>query len=253
MAAASSFEIAKEFYKTDKGYRAINNYLSCAVHGTTRYRNVSRMCQTNLEEKLDLSTIVRDLRSGMKPIGRLNSKLTFYRGDVCQDATSFRLETFLSLSRSKSHAESFIPDVNGCLFEVILDADVEVTRYMAEDETLVQDGCIWEYLGKKNGVHRVQIHGPGWEGGEHLPWKGEIIQSIPTFSATPSLPKTMNELRREWLSSEKNEEINWLEGGRKRVKSSRRRRSRRRSRRQTTKSNTHSPPSFPSAYWRVAA
>lgn len=220
--APISFISAKEIYKTENGYRAINNYLSRSVHKhETKYKNRERMENPNantLNDGTPISEIVFVLRKGMIP---LETSHTYYRGGSCHGKMTYRLETFLSVTDDEKQAQSYKKN-GGCLFEVKVDEGIRCTRYAAEKETLLEDKCYWEYIGQnpRNGNHIVHVHSPEWEHSQPIPWKGDA-----------TLPLTEENIRKKMMNNMLKENINWnAEGGKRRTRKRRQRKSTRRQR-----------------------
>ena len=117
-------------------YRAINGKLLQEKVGkdiARRYLGTTAM-PSNIDE------IIQTLRSGMEPILDYGP---YYRGCSTLFQKNCHLETFVSISVSKEDADSFKDD--GVVYTVTLAQGVKGIKTGVEKETILEDGCFWEW------------------------------------------------------------------------------------------------------------
>jgi len=100
----------------------------------------------------NVDAILRELRNGMRPLEVLKP---YYRGCSKLFEKNCHLETFVSISKNKEDAEAFA-DKGGNVYSITLAKGVKGLGTGVEGETLLEDGCYWEY----HGANTVTIHPP---------------------------------------------------------------------------------------------
>ncbi len=212
-----AFRYAKGIYKSESGYRAMNNFLSRTIHsGQLRYTQADMMENplSNTHEKISIQKLIDDLRWGMKLENRKRTKEEtydtspkkfFYRGATCDGMRSYRLETFLSITHTIAQAESY---ENGCIFKIKLDPNIDHTSYgKNEDEILLIDGCYWEYKGidPSSGYPLVYVHSRSvWERmpeNRRPPWKGDPVKRDIANAKSVANPATSAVVEEEKIPS----------------------------------------------------
>lgn len=131
-------------------YKAINGKLLEEKVGTEvarKYLGTTRIPET-------INTIITTLRKGMSEIKILKP---YYRGCSKRFEKNCHLETFVSISKNKEDAQSFA-DKGGNVYSITLAEGVKGVLTGSEGETLLEDGCFWEYHGGNENA--VTIHPP---------------------------------------------------------------------------------------------
>lgn len=132
------------------GYKKINSLLS-EWHNGKNYYDYSGV----KEEQRDLlSACVNLLRPHMLPV---EDQRTYFHGGSRLEANNLRREGFISLTTDREVASSFPENEDDdyrCLYTILVDPEVQrcLIPGSNELETLVIDGCYWEYMGA-NVVH----------------------------------------------------------------------------------------------------
>jgi hypothetical protein len=178
-------------------YRAINGKLLQDKVGkeiAKRYIGSTTM-PSNIDE------IIQTLRNDMKPILR---KGPYYRGCSKRFEKNCHLETFVSISKNREDAVSFV-DEGGNVYSITLAEGVRGRIAGSEGETLLEDGCYWEYHGGAN--NNVTIHPPSANKGYEWCSASEEKPAVMCHSLT--------------LSEEEEKYFKQFEGGRKRRKTRR--------------------------------
>ena len=89
----------------------------------------------------------------MKPIP---SGKVYYRGSSAMFKKNCHVETFLSVSVNREDADAFCDD--GVVYTITIGKGVRGLQTGIEGETILVDGCFWEYVGGRDNA--VTIHGP---------------------------------------------------------------------------------------------
>lgn len=132
------------------GFKRINGYL-ILEHTGNRLLARKYVGATAVEDDFDVAEVVNLMRKAMKPVDRDE---TYYRGASKKRQISCHVETFLSITVRKEVAEAFTDDGN--VYDIQLAPGVKGIKTGIEGETVLEDGCFWEYIGN----NKVLIHPP---------------------------------------------------------------------------------------------
>lgn len=177
-----SFAIAKEIYKSESGYRVINNFLSRKMHkGQSSYlqEHLITSPNSNTYNKYKIEEIIKVFLSGFKPS---NKNEIYYRGGSKYSRANFKSETFISLSEDIQQAKSYIDNESGCCIYIVnVDKDVRRIRYSTESEIVLEPGCFWECVtckqqnGKTN-MYNINVYPPDYQ--LNFPLRGNVIKEL---------------------------------------------------------------------------
>lgn len=137
-------EDAIAFWKTETGYRRIQDSLSRSIHGKSKY------AQTNLIDTIYNISYVKDaietLRAAMKPALHIEN---YFRGSPSNITETHRREGFFSVTRDPKKAAAY-----GTVYSVSVNPDVPRLQIEASrgNEVLLCDGMIYTYSRKNISV-----------------------------------------------------------------------------------------------------
>ncbi len=112
-------------------------------------------------DDFDIPDAIKTLRSHMKYI---DTDTVYYRGDTNKKKNNCHVETFMSISKKKKHADSFADADDSHVYTIHIQEDVKGIETGVEGEIILEDGCFWEYF-KEDGEHHANIYPPDAERG----------------------------------------------------------------------------------------
>jgi hypothetical protein len=193
----------KQIWSSESGYRRINNFFS--PKGTYQQGLFIKGDKNIIEYDgidYDVKDVIAGLKQGMKP-SKTNE--TYYRGDNLNSKQSFQKEGFTSVSQDIDDAIAFMENKQCCLFEVTIDADVLRLETGVEKEILIENGCFWEYTGKKkDDKFLVNIHSPRNKNYNFPTYAVAIQNSKPTI-----IPPTIQHPAMQEMTDEEFAELNY--------------------------------------------
>jgi len=161
-------EEAFAYWRTDSGYKNINNYFSILIHGISKYYTLPYNLE--LEKAKRYAEIIQ---ANMVPG---TSYEVFFRGDrEIAGHYNHRLEGFISLTENYGQALAFVD--NCCVYSVTVDPRIRRIKTGIEYETIVEPGCYWKNLGLSGKIHNVILYPPNWIPDGDYPWYGDIDYS----------------------------------------------------------------------------
>lgn len=152
---ALDIQKAIAIWRTDDGYRTINSFLidSTSRKNYTYHKDTKKTIE--YEDKIyNTADVVDVIKHHMKEGDDMMN--IYYRGGSERSKNSFVKKSFISVSSDEEQAQGFV-DGDCCLFKVTVQPEVKRYKTGIEDETLLENGLYWNYLGKKGNYHLVEI------------------------------------------------------------------------------------------------
>lgn len=154
MASINNVDIntALDIWRLDDGYKSINSYLADADY--LFHRAGSDIVILN-DVEYSTRKVIDVLIENMK-VAENNEFITYYRGGSKKSQKNFFKNNFISVTEDEEQAGAFV-DGDCCLYKITVAPDVKRINTGIENETLLERGLYWEYLGKNQNYHIAKI------------------------------------------------------------------------------------------------